>query len=302
MKTIISISIGSSSRDKKVETEILGEKYIIERIGTDGDIKKAIEMIKQLDGKVDAFGMGGIDIYLSGVSKKRYVIREALPIRDAAKVTPLVDGTGLKNTLEKKAILYLQENNIIDLRGKKVLVTCAADRYKMAEGFIECGSEVVLGDLIFALGLPFLIKSMKGFKRVAAIAMPIVSRLPFEMLYPTGDKQKENDKAKFSRFYEKPDIIAGDFHYVKKYMPSDMSGKIVVTNTVTAEDVEMLKSAGVKMLITTTPDLDGRSFGTNVMEAILVAASGKKPDELTEKDYYELIDKLGFTPRVEHLN
>ena len=40
MKRIVSISIGSSSRDHRVETEILGEQFQIERIGTDGDIKK----------------------------------------------------------------------------------------------------------------------------------------------------------------------------------------------------------------------------------------------------------------------
>ena len=43
MKHIVSISLGSSSRDKRVETEILGQPIVIERIGTDGDQKKARE-------------------------------------------------------------------------------------------------------------------------------------------------------------------------------------------------------------------------------------------------------------------
>ena len=56
MKRIVSVSIGSSLRDHLVEIDILGEKYLIQRIGTDGDIKKAISMINELDGKVDAIG------------------------------------------------------------------------------------------------------------------------------------------------------------------------------------------------------------------------------------------------------
>jgi hypothetical protein len=64
MKRVVGISIGSSKRDHKVEAEFLGEKFLIERIGTDGDMNRAIEMIRELDGKVDAFGMGGIDLYL----------------------------------------------------------------------------------------------------------------------------------------------------------------------------------------------------------------------------------------------
>jgi len=70
MKRVVSISLGSSKRDKKVEVEILGEKFILERIGTDGSQEKMIELFKELDGKVDAFGLGGADLYIS-VGKRR---------------------------------------------------------------------------------------------------------------------------------------------------------------------------------------------------------------------------------------
>ena len=302
MKRVVSISIGSPCRDKKVELEIAGESYVVERIGTDGSIKKAIDMIKELDGKVDAFGMGGIDLYLSSGSDKKHIIREAVPIKNAAKVTPIVDGTGVKNTLEKRVIEYLKNNRIIEFKGKKVLVTCAADRFKMAEAFVESGCDVSLGDFIFALGIPFLIKSLRTFRIVANLVIPLVSQLPFKVLYPIGEKQKEADPQKFAKYYKNFDIIAGDFHYIKKYMPLDMSGKIIVTNTVTDDDVQVLKTRGVSLLVTTTPEWDGRSFGTNVIEAVLVTMTGKKPEDLCEKDYFEILEKLAFKPRIEVLN
>jgi hypothetical protein len=64
MKRVISISLGSSKRDHLVETEVLGERFIIERRGTDGDKKEACRLFTELDGKYDAFGIGGIDLYL----------------------------------------------------------------------------------------------------------------------------------------------------------------------------------------------------------------------------------------------
>jgi hypothetical protein len=64
----------------------------------------------------------------------------------------------------------------------------------------------------------------------------------------------------------------------------------------------MLKEKGVKMLVTTTPELEGRSFGTNVMEAVLVSLAGKPYNELTPNDYEELLEKIGFLPRIEKLN
>ncbi|MHB1611436.1 MAG: hypothetical protein ACYCT0_07080, partial [Sulfobacillus sp.] len=50
--------------------------------------------------------------------------------------------------------------------------------------------------------------------------------------------------------------------------------KIILTNTTTQEDRESLKNRGVRLVVTTTPVLSGRSFGTNVIEAALVAVSG----------------------------
>jgi hypothetical protein len=62
MKRAVSISIGSSKRNKAVEIELLGEQIRLERIGTDGDMQKAAELYRELDGKVDAFGVGGADL------------------------------------------------------------------------------------------------------------------------------------------------------------------------------------------------------------------------------------------------
>lgn len=300
MKHVLSVSIGSSKRDHKVEIELLGEKFIIERRGTDGDIKRAIEIIKEMDGKVSAFGMGGIDLYLCA-GNRRYIIRDAMPIARAAKISPIVDGSGLKNTLERKVIDYLVRENKVDFKGKKVLLVSGMDRFGMAESLEKAGCDMMLGDLIFALGIPLPLHSLKSLDILAKLAAPIVCKLPFKMLYPTGEKQEKVD-TRHRRFYDEADIIAGDFHFIRRYMPPEIPGKIILTNTVTKDDVKMLSQRGARMLITTTPELDGRSFGTNVMEGVLVSFSDKPYKSLTPKDYEDLLEKIGFAPRIEILN
>jgi ribosome biogenesis protein Tsr3 len=84
-------------------------------------------------------------------------------------------------------------------------------------------------------------------------------------------------------------------------MPINMDGKVIVTNTTTEADVELFRQRGVKYLMTTTPVLYGRSFGTNTIEAALVAISGKGR-ELSLEEYEELIDKLGMKPQIRKLN
>ncbi|SES99056.1 quinate 5-dehydrogenase [Anaerobranca gottschalkii] len=293
MKRVVSVSLGSSDRDHKVRTNILGIDFEIERVGTDGSIEKMKELIKSLDGKVDAFGLGGIDLYLYA-GKKRYIIKDAEKIAACAKKTPVVDGSGLKNTLERRVLKYLKSTNW-EFKNKNVLMVCALDRFGMTQTFEEFGSNMVYGDLMFSLGIPIKIDNINVLYRLAEILMPVVKHLPFKFIYPTGSKQNQH-KLKYAKVFQWADIIAGDFHYIKKHMPKNLQGKMIITNTVTTKDVEFLNKAGVDTLVTTTPELNGRSFGTNVMEGVLVALSGQFP--LSEEQYEELLDKVDFKPRV----
>lgn len=301
MKHAVSISIGSSKRNKSVTVNLLGEEVRIERIGTDGDMEAAALKYKELDGRVDAFGVGGADLGAM-VDGKFYPFHSVQKLVRFVQKTPVVDGSGLKNTLENQAPAFLDKKigDYINQRGRRVFVTLGVDRWGLSKSFVEAGYEVVFGDILFALGLPIPLRSLGTLRVLAGILVPILSRLPFEWLYPTGKKQEERIP-KWEQYYRWATVVAGDCHYVKRHMPNDMTGKVIVTNTTTAEDVEMFRQAGVKYLVTTTPVLEGRSFGTNMMEAALVAISGKNRP-LTWDEYRTLLDQLGFEPQLQELN
>ncbi len=297
MKRIVSVSLGSSKRDHRVSLYILGEEVVIERIGTDGDIKKAIEKVKELDGKVSAIGLGGIDLYFI-IGNRRYVVRDALKIAKAVQKTPIVDGSMVKDTLERKMVKKLDSILPGGIKGKNVLLPSAVDRFGMAEAFYNLGANIVIGDLMFALGIPIPIHSIRVLKFLAYVLLPVLTKMPFYMLYPVGEKQEENTP-KFTRYFLWADIIAGDFIYIKKYMPERLDGKVIFTNTVTPKDKELLRERGVKYLVTTTPELEGRSFGTNVLEGFLIAMQDKRLPQENDEDFLE---RIGFKPRVEELN
>ncbi|WP_022798845.1 hypothetical protein [Thermus islandicus] len=295
-KRVVSVSLGSSRRDSVAEVEVLGERVVLERRGTDGDFQGALCLIRELDGKVDAIGLGGIDLYLVA-GGRRYAIRDARRLKEAAKRTPVVDGSGLKHTLERRAIYELA--SLIDWRRTRVLVPSAVDRFGLAEALEGVGARVLYGDFIFALGLPIPLYRLSFLQKLAFVLLPLLTQLPFGLLYPTGKEQERQVRDWRARYYRWADLVAGDWHYLRRYMPEDMRGKTVLTNTTTLEDLEFLKARGVARLITTTPRLGGRSFGTNVMEAMLVALAGR---ELGEEDYLRYIDLLGLTPQVLDLD
>ncbi|NLU41777.1 MAG: quinate 5-dehydrogenase [Firmicutes bacterium] len=299
MKRIVSVSLGSSKRDKTVTATLLGHEFTLERIGCDGDVQRMMRLIADLDGKVDALGLGGIDLYLFG-GGRRYTIRDGMKIASVAKKTPVFDGSYLKNTWEKRVILEICARGTVDLSDKNALITSATDRPGMADALASSCRRVLFGDLIFALGIPVPIYSQAVLNALAAVLAPLIVKLPFKWLYPTGERQDVR-KPKHRRYFDWADVIAGDWHYIRRYMPDEIPGKIVISNTLTTADVEDLRERGAKVLITTTPELDGRSFGTNVMEAAVALAAGLDPRTMTLDSFAEVVESIDFEPRVTFL-
>ncbi|HEY74663.1 MAG TPA: quinate 5-dehydrogenase [Thermoflexia bacterium] len=299
MKRAVSVSLGSSTRDKKVTLTLLGEEITLERIGTDGDVQRAIQLYNELDGKVDAFGVGGIDLGFH-VAGRYYPLHSAQKLVAGVHRTPVVDGGGLKHTLERRVAQFIEERIGDQIQPKRVLIPSGVDRYGMVLSFAEAGYEMIIGDLAFALGLPIPMRTVRAFHILVRILLPILSYLPLDWLYPTGEKQEET-VPKFESWYQWATVIAGDCLYIKRHMPERLDGKVIVTNTTTETDVELFRERGVRYLVTSTPRLEGRSFGTNVMEAALVALAGKgRP--LSREELEEWLDRLGLEPTIQKLN
>jgi len=300
MKKVLSVSLGSSTRDHTTETEFMGEHFWISRQGTDGDFEKYLQMYREYDGKVDAFGIGGAEFYVE-VNGRRYYWHELQRVRDVIKISKVGDGNGLKHLLAPYAIQALRGHGI-ELCGKKALKTTAVDRYGLAKALVEAGCDVTFGDLMFGLGVPISIHSLRSVHILAAILLPVLTHLPFSWVYPVGEEQEKEPSKKYSRFYEEADVIAGDFLQVWSNLPDDLSGKIIITNTTTAKNVEELQKRNLHILVTTTPRLSGRSFGTNVMEAVCRCLIDKPDDQITEADFVDLIERVPLKPQLHVLN
>ncbi len=299
MKHILSISLGSSRRDSVAEVEVLGQRFMLERRGTDGSLERFATFMNQNDGVVDCLCVGGtnLGLYCAG---RYYPFREIAAATRGVKRTPLVDGSGLKNSLERETLHRLQAGGQVDFARDNVLLTCGIDRFGMAEELDKMGANVVFGDVIFNLEIPIAIHTLRGLQRFGRTVLPFMVKIPFKWLYPTGEKQ-DLITPKFGRWYEWADLIAGDYHYIRRFMPDDLSGKSILTNTTTEEDVEQLRERGVKLLITTTPVIEGRSFATNVIEGMFVCLMDRKPEDITPNDYMELAQRLDWEPTIRDL-
>lgn len=291
MVEVVSISLGSSRRDKSVVWQAEGREYRLARIGVDGDMEKAGHLLAEWDGRAAAIGLGGIDLSLAAAGQV-YPVADAGRLSARVRRSPLVDGSGLKASIEPLVVRRLAARGRLGPH-TPVLMVSAVDRYPMAAALAETGAAVVYGDVLFGMGIDYPIRSLADLDRMAQRLLPQVVRLPHEHLYPVGAEQEAEPDDRFAAYYEEARVIAGDFHLIRRHLPPRLAGKGILTNTTTQRDVELLRQRGVSWLVTTTPRIEGRSFGTNLMEALLVAVDGAD-HPLAPARYEELALRLGL--------
>ena len=205
------------------------------------------------------------------------------PRRQPVTRTPVVDGSGIKDTLEKQMIQWIQAQKILDFAKETVLLASALDRYAMAETIVSLGSRAIFADKIFALQLDQPIYTLEDLELQARHLLPDLVKMPISMLYPVGKSQTQIEPTPLTdHYFDQATVIAGDFHIIRRRLPDSLQGKTVITNTVTTQDIQELRSRGLRQLITSTPEFQGRSYGTNVLEALVVALLPSPPPPIWE--------------------
>lgn len=293
----MSVSLGSPSRDFSVDVEMGGMRFGLARFGTGGDTKRAASLVRHLDGSVDAIGLGGVNLSYT-VGTKQYVCPDGQKIASQAKNTPVVDGEGFKRTYES-GVPLLMSQEMFPLAGKTVLLVSVLDRWPLALGFESVGARVIAGDAVFALGLGFA-PGLALFSCVSNLSMWCLSKLPIARLYPLGEEQERSPRStRFGWLYNMADIVAGDFHFIRRHLPASLRGKWVVTSTTTEKDRSEIRERGAEGVVTMVRPLSGRTFGANVLDAMACAFFSQWP--LTDEQYKEAWNRFGLRPEITKL-
>ena len=244
MKKVVSVSLGSSDRDHETEVRILGKNVHIQRVGVDGDFDRAAKLFRELDNRVDVLSLGGAEFGIN--FENRYFPLRAVSPLIANLATPVVDGSAVRGVVERNLASFLCERLGNEIPRKRVFFCVSTARWDLVLGFHDAGFDKLFGDPGFVAGIPFTATQFWLARLTGHICLPFVVRLPFKWLYPTG-KQQHINRPKFKKWFDWTDVIADDFHYIKRHLPERIDGKIIVTNTTTDQDRQMLRQSRSKI-------------------------------------------------------
>lgn len=303
MKRIVSVSMGSSQRDYAISTTVDGIDIQIERIGTNGSMARVVELVQSFNGKVDAISLGKLTPTFQ-VGKLRYVHCPGVHSAARGAVTPVVDGSRLKATLERWTAKRAADVMPDMFRSRRVLFLSGIDRYQLAQAILPHAPVLRFADPIIQMGLPFLpaLTSLKQLETYVAMMLPLTS-LPFYRSLHQQRKRHQSIDERLAKLFAWAEVIVGDFESLDRYAPPTLENRVIITDDPSPEEIARLRERGVTTLVTMTPPLcNERPFvGTDVLEAIVTVLHGQSrpPDEAAVLDF---ISRHGWEPTLQCLN
>lgn len=307
MKTVVSVSQGSSDYDYQLETAFMGQDFRVIRIGTDGDLERAEAVLDSVREQADAIG-------LSMVHDHYQVGREQIEHPDTARLEACVPdksvttGAGLRRILQEWAVRHTQSQLGHFFDNARVLCFNGQASYRIALALSEHTENLQFADPYTDFGVPRMLTSLQQLERYTAITAPLLYR-------PTAVRALES-------FIHNPlyrlgeGLVRGSLHHAVKqahvlvatigeladFTQTELDGKTVITSRITEQSLDWMRSRKVAMVVDYSPWLNDRPVGANVMEAMISAALERAPAQLAANDFLDVIDQLGIEPRILYPN
>jgi hypothetical protein len=303
VKQVISISLGSSANDYQFETEFLGQDFIIKRFGTDGDMEKAAGLLLKWDKEADAIGLGNVK-FPYGLGPRYLIKKHHHQLRElgAQIETPVTIGSALREVSFEWALRYIEYKfgNYFD--NARVLFLSGMSNYRIAKVMSEFTENLSFADPVLENGIPKFVNSLKDLKSYAHGAHEVLQWVPSKRLTGSVMPLKAWNDYILSKAMQKADIIVVPFYDFDAYLENagleELGGKTIITSTVYDDRVAFLKERGVDVIIDTTPKILQQVVAPNVLAAMIIAALGKKRDQILPDDLLEIISEQKMDPRV----
>jgi predicted amino acid dehydrogenase len=299
MKNVISISLGASSGDFQFATTFLGKKLRVHRFGTDGSIAKAVTLLRQWDPRVDAIGLGAVkDSHSLGAH--RFIERDTARMRQAVSRAPVTVGARLGDICLEWAVRRAQVQLGHCFDNARVLFFSGMAHHKLAQTMSEYTANLRFADPLLQLGVPKLLTSLEALSLYAAGAHCVSEWVPPRVM--PAPLLKRWPEFVLQKALRHATVVVAPVHELDHFGIEELAGKTVVTATVNDQRMEAFKDRGVDVVVDASLVEHGHVLGPDLLDAMILAATGKAPEDISEDDYLEIIAGLQTKPRIIYPN
>jgi predicted amino acid dehydrogenase len=295
MKRVVGISLGSDAQDFAFRARFLGKPLDVRRIGTNHSVDRAEKLLGHWENHADAIGVGVVkDAY--AVGSQRFIGKESARLTAAVTRVPVTTGGRLGDILQEWALRHVQGKLGDYFSNARVLFFSGTANYKLAQAMAEFTPNLEFADALLQMGVPRMLGSLDALELYASGAHYVTDRIPDGVM--STAVAREWTKFVLRRAMQDATVIVAPVHELDAFGLEELSGKTILTSTASDARIARLRKKGVSVVIDGAPALFGHVLDPSILDAMIIAALGKEPDDLLEDDYLEIIAGLAIEPRV----
>ncbi|MCU0939448.1 MAG: dehydrogenase, partial [Burkholderiaceae bacterium] len=299
MKTVVGISLGAASQDFEFTTTFLGSRLKVRRIGTDGSTAKAERLLKHWERQADAIGIGlPRDSYTVG--SHRFIDKDAAHMKSLVTRVPVTTGARLGEIFLEWAVRHTQIGLGNYFNNALVLFFSGMSSYKLATTMAEYTNNLEFADPLMQLGVPKLLTSLDALSLYASGAHYVADWEPPKII--PDDLLRQWTRFVLRRAMADATVIVAPVHELDDFGIEELAGKTIITAGLNGERTAKFAEKGVMMVVDGAPVMHDHVLGPSLLDAMIIAATGKNPDDILEDDYLDIITTSGIEPRIVYPN
>ncbi len=291
------ISLGAAEQDFLIDTDFLGQPLQVRRVGAGASLAQAARLVQVWDaqGTTTAMGIGiGRDVHT--LDPRRSGGRQVARLADLVRNTPLTTGQRLADLLLEWAVRHAQASQGSIFQNAHVLFLSGLAHHTLAHTLGEVTPNLHFADPLLQLGVPKLLTSLDALALYASGAHHAADWVPPQALGP-GLLSRWCQHA-LRHAARHASVIVAPAHELDDFGLEELAGKTVITHTVNETRMAQWREKGVHLVIDAAPSLQGHALDPALLDAMIMAATGRHSSSLLDDDYLDVFERAGFEPRL----
>jgi predicted amino acid dehydrogenase len=297
---IVNVSLTGSDRDYDEQVTFLEHDFRVVRMGTNGDVPAAEELVQKWAGEAAAIAVTGIrEARATGLYDGD--LRAIERVMGAATTVPITNGHALRDVLQEWAIRHVQTELPGYFSNARTVILGGVNHDRTTRILREFTQNLEFADPMLRWGVPDLIDDNRVLGAAASVGLWPLRRLPGQVRAQVEAPGQAVSHAMARKAARDCDVVVATYDELTGFGLEDLAGKTVVTSAISEDRLAELAGRGVDMVLDATPQPFRVTITPAVLEAMMLAIASD-PGRLTDDDLLHMIVSAGLEPRVLYPN
>ncbi len=305
---VVDVSLTGADRDYDEHVTFLDRDVRIVRVGTDGDVVAAEELVRTWAASADAIAVTGIR---EAREAGRYDGEPAAIGRllGATDAVPVTDGHALGDVLDEWAIRHVQTELPGYFDNARTVVLGGSNHERAVRTLRQFTANLEFADPLLRLDLTARLHAnpLVGLAADAGLwplrmLPPLLRTVPARVTATVMRPATRISTARARTTARHCDVVVTTDAELAAFGLDDLTGRTVITSAVSEDRLADLGRRGVDMVLDCTPQpFPSVTVSAAVLEAMMLALVSSH-ERLTDDDLLDMIDSAALEPRLLYPN